>query len=553
MKKKNLLWSNSKVAIPVAENSAFVSAGLKKSARILSENGAKKFATTGDDFVDQFGSISRYRSLRTFDEVSRDMSILWGLDPLNTVKFTLFLRTIPRKTVLLDGQVTESAQKGGELRWESIMRMFWIAQNHPKTFEQNLPLFISLGSWKDVFQMLQYDLVYNGWEGRILNWSFIGKLLVSGLSSSGSCELIKKYLPQIKAKAKCNTPEAQANTTVGKWLCSLLFGKKESSENYKKYRQLKNTGTAHQWQQLISKQKYDLIDFDKIHGRALKKLVGTKFLANHGLKDKYTKWVSDPNVAVKYTGFVHELFPASRPAEKHVQETINKQFQELINKVGENPATSFIVVRDTSGSMGGTALGLKVSANHIARSMALYFSRFLKGRFANAFLEFNDTCTMHTWKGSTPVDQFYNDCCESYGSTNFQSVIKFFGDMLRNGVSERDFPTGILCISDGEFNPAQLGKTNVETARKTLRAAGFSEEYVSNFVIVLWNIPNGYYHGANGGVAKFETFGDVKNVFYLSGMSGSIVSFLSEGKVETARDLFDAAMNQEVLNMVEIV
>jgi hypothetical protein len=107
--------------------------------------------------------------------------------------------------------------------------------------------------------------------------------------------------------------------------------------------------------------------------------------------------------------------------------------------------------------------------------------------------------------------------------------------------------TGILCISDSEFNPTQLGKTNVETAKSKLRSAGFSTAYVDNFVIVLWNLQHGY----GGGGRKFETHGDVQNVFYFSGYSAATVSFLTDD-IKTAAELFDAAMNQEVLSLVKL-
>ena len=104
----------------------------------------------------------------------------------------------------------------------------------------------------------------------------------------------------------------------------------------------------------------------------------------------------------------------------------------------------------------------------------------------------------------------------------------------------------------GEFDPSSLGKTNVDTALMRLREAGFSEEYVSNFVIVLWNIQTTSisYSGINNG-NKFETFGNVPNVFYFSGYSPSVISFLTS-QVKNAEELFLESMNQEILNMVEI-
>ena len=101
----------------------------------------------------------------------------------------------------------------------------------------------------------------------------------------------------------------------------------------------------------------------------------------------------------------------------------------------------------------------------------------------------------------------------------------------------------------GEFNSNSLRQTNVDMALIHLREAGFSEEYVSNFVIVLWNIQTVY--GGNNNGNKFETFGNVPNVFYFSGYSPSVISFLTS-EVKNAEELFLESMNQEILNMVEI-
>lgn len=534
--------------------SLFVNAGLKDSAKIKSGNGALKYSTTGDSFVDQFGKLGSYKAPRSFSDISKDCETLWAEDPLKAVRFAFYLRTITRKVKLLDGTTTQEVQRGAELKHEALMRIIWLAQKDSATFKENFPLFVSLGSWHDVFTVLQYDLVYNGWDKKVLDWSYFGSLILSGLDNQNTCELVKKYLPQIKAKSACSTVESQANTIIGKWVCSLLFGTKESSANYKKYRQMKNSGTAHSWQQLISQKKFNKIDFDKVHGRALNLLVRGKFLANQGLKEKYEQWVKKDTTEVKYTGFVHELFgnlPSSLSSlQEHERVTINKQFDTLVQKGKTDEVSSLIVVRDTSGSMGSTATGTKVSCYNIGKALALYFSEFLTGKFANSFIEFNSTAKMHKWKGSTPLEKWYNDHTGFYGSTNFLSVVRLFAKIKNEGVEESEFPTGILCISDSEFNPASLGKTNVEESKKILRQAGFSKDYVDNFVIVLWNLQSSYYGRGTG--EKFETYGDVKNVFYFSGYSASVVAFLTS-QVETASELLDSALNQEVLNMVQLV
>lgn len=555
--KQTKLFDSTKVAKKSTAQPIFVQKALKKSVETLSGNGAKKLSSTLNSFVDQFGKLGTYKSPRTFNEISKDCELLWAQDKLDTVKFIHYLRTIPRKVSLLNGQTTSEAQLGGELKHEPLMRMIWLSQKAPEVFWKNIGLYISLGSWHDVFSMLQYDLVYNGWENRKLDWNKFGNLILSGLENESCHDLVKKYLPQIKSKSVCKTVESQANCMIAKWISSLLFGQKESSLNYKRYRKLKTSGGAHEWQKLISQRQFDRINFDQIHGRALNLLVRGKFLKNQNLSDKYAKWVGDPKTSVKYTGFVHELFSklpyTLANLAKHEQDTINKQFNTLVEKANNSKKENqcnFIVVRDTSGSMGSLATGTNMSCFNIAKALALYFSEFLTGKFQNAFMEFNDDAVMHTWKGNNALEKWYNDSSGYVGSTNFQSVIRLFVRLKKEGINESDFPTGILCISDQEFNPASLSKTNVQVARETLLQGGFSKDFVDKFQIVLWNLQSNYYGKGTG--EKFETTANEKGTFYFSGYSGSVISFLTGHEVLTPEQLFEKAMDQEVLNMVSV-
>lgn len=544
-----------KVASATTTN-AFLNAGLKNSAITRSGNGALKYSTTGNDFVDQFGVMGSYKSPRSYADISSDMSKLWAKNQHDTVAFTLFVRMITRKIKLFNGNSTETVQRGSGLRHEGIMRMMWLHVEHPDAFWENIALFIACGSWKDVITMLSYDLQYNGWKGRSLDWDKFGKLILAGLENPNTSELIKKYLPQIKANSKCATLESQADNIIAKWISSLLFGGKESGRTYKQYRKLKTSGTAHEWQQLISQGKHKLVDFDSVHGRALALMVSSKYITNQGLEKRYETWIEAQPVA-KYTGFVHELFK-SRPSKKFQIDTLNKQFDGLVETAKKNAKadTSLIVVRDTSSSMGSAATGTTQSCFDIAKALALFFSAMLpEGQFANSYIEFNSDAKMHQWKGSTAYEKWNNDESSYFGSTNFQSVIKLLCRIKAQGVAESEFPTGILCISDIEFNPSQLGQTNVQTALNTLRSGGFSDEYISKFKIVLWNLQSDAYGDKTG--KKFETYGDVENVYYFSGYDGSIVSFLTgvEGQTtepKTAAELFRAAMSQEIMSMIKL-
>lgn len=198
--------------------------------------------------------------------------------------------------------------------------------------------------------------------------------------------------------------------------------------------------------------------------------------------------------------------------------------------------------------MTGKAQGSNLSCLDIGKSLAVYFSEFLTGEFANSFIEFNNLARLVQFVGDNPYDKFHLYKNSYVGSTNFQSVIDLFCQLKKSGIEESHFPKGLLLISDCEFNPASLNKTNVELAMFKLEKAGFSKEYVDNFIMVFWNLATTYYGNSK---TKFETYGKVKNVFYFGGFSPSVITFLTN-KIDNAWELFNKSMDQELLNKIEL-
>lgn len=548
----------------------FIEEALKTSAETLSGNGALKYSTSGDVFVDDFANIANYKSPRNFQEVSETMQKLWSIDPINTIKLSIYIRMITRKCQVInldEVKKTEEVQHGQGLKNEGIMRMLWLAINQPEYFKCNFPIYIAAGSWRDVFVMLNMDLQYHGWDNRKLDWNFFRYVIKAGLINPNSSELVRKYLPTIRTNSKCKTLESQADTIIGRWLARFLFVTNDKATSFKQYRKLKSSGDAHVWQQQISQQLFNEIEFDKIAGRALNLLVNSKFLKNHNLSDKYTEWINSKD-NVKYTGFVFELFKPidnshlSMP-EDYIISTINAQFNQLVQtgKKDTNVDSNLLVVRDVSGSMGCKAIGCNMTSYDIAKAMALYFSEFLKGEFANSYAVFSGECKLVNWKGNTPVEKWINSNEDIIGNTNFQKVIDMFVKLKQKGVPESDFPGGILCVSDGEFDCCERGckgstvtTTNFNEALTKLKNSGFSDDYVNKFRIILWDIPNMYYGHSE---MKFEDFADAPNFYYMSGYDPSVISFLMAGgefksTPKNAKELFEVTMDQELLNLVHI-
>lgn len=524
----------------------------KKQPVVSTGNGAKAYSSTMNSFVDQFGKFATYKAPRQYTDIAKDMEDLWKQNPLMAIRMIFGIRMITRKTESAFGVHTT---KGGELKNEGIYRMIWLGVNHPILFKRYLPLFICIGSWKDVFIMLAKDLSHNGWERRSLPWDYIGDVILSGLKSKEQSELVKKYLPQIKSKSKQKNKDIEARTIVAKWIASLITS---APNSYEIYRRLKSSGTAHEWQQLISKKRFDEIDFDKIHGRALQLLVKSKFLKKHGLEYEFKKFITSEKVVAegaKATDFVHDLFRNLKSTDTVRRLTTDAQFKTLVNK-GKDTETKrkYLVVRDISSSMNGAADGVNMAAGDVAKAIALYFSEMLDGAFKNSYMVFSSRAELRTWVGETPTEKWFNDRESYVGNTNFQAVIDVLCKLRKEGlIPEEEFPNCILCISDGEFDPTtHLRESNVEEAYRKLKEV-FSKDFVDNFAIVLWNLPNGYYSRLRPVTVKFESHSKAHNVFYFSGYSASIIAFLNNMKVTTAEELLDEFLNQPFLQLINDV
>lgn len=551
--------------------SGFVASGLKESAKTVTGNGGVAYSTTGSDFLDQFASASSYRSVRSYDDVSKDMSILYSQDRVLSIKLIMYLRMVSRRVKLSDGQLTEDVQVGQGLKNEGIMRMLWLGVNHPDDFKNNLPLFVSVGSFKDIFTMMEIDVRSNGFDGKLLDWNFLANFIVASLENPETNDLVKKYLPQILSVSKQKTQHKIARTIIAKFLASKLFGgKKEGGNTYEMYSKMKSSGGAHKWQQLISKGALKSINFDSIAGRALMQMVSSKFITNNGLDSLYTKWIESKPVA-KFTGYPYELLAKHVPygynrgvnpkfnLMPYQAMTINKQFDGLVALAKSgivDGEKGLMPVVDTSGSMNSIAKGLDVTSYSVAMSMALYFSQVLDSKkFGNAYIEFASTAKMNQFKGGTALEKINNITVGGHTSTNFVAVADVFINAKRDGVQLTDFPSGIICLSDGEFN-----NSGVESAFKTFRdrliGAGFDRDFVEKFKIILWDVPNGYY--GRSVRSPFQTFGQHPNTYYLSGFDGAVLKFLfgREDKErptyapKSAEELFASAMDQEILSLV---
>lgn len=519
------------------------------------ENGAISYTTFGTALMDQFGKAASYRG-RDINTVWAEQSILWSETPDFALKFPFYLRMITRQANIGKGNKSEKVQRGAGARDESFKRFLWIAKYHPKEFYRNLWLIPVVGSWKDLWTLMAFDDA-----DKYLDYSKFFEVIVEGINDDSCRELVKKYMPRIRAISDCKTDWAKRINKLAKMFVNTV------GWSYKDYRKYKSTGKAHSFQAIICKGLYSNINWNTIPGKALLNIVSGNFLKNHNLENDYLNWIKAQPVA-KFNGYAFELGRKlgnynTFTSNLATKITVDKQFESLIantSKDGGAIKGNVLCALDTSASMGSLALDKAgTTPFHVCVSLGIYFSELNTGDFHNTVAMFDDTSRLLKLKGKTFSEKWSEIISQetAWGSTNFQSVIDLIVNTRKYNpeIDLASFPTTIVVVSDMQFNPSNYWQktseaTNYAAAIKKLHSV-FPEEYVNNFKIIWW-------HCTNRSTKDFPSTMNDAGTYMFSGFDPSVISFLlggdmaitTEKAAPSMEDIINAAFNQEVLSLI---
>ena len=531
----------------------------------LTENSAITFLTSGKAIIDQFAHAGTAMG-RPISQVFAEQAQLWIEDPESAVRFPFYLRLITRKVKVSEEKKTDAVQKGAGLRDEAFKRILWLAYNQPEVFNRNAWLLPVVGSWKDLWTLLLMDMD----NRNRIDKNFIFSIMAAGLDDETQCDLIRKYMPAIKANGKCKTDRAKTLNVLAKAFASFL------GLSVKEYRKMKASGTAHEFQKLICARAYADINWNSIPGRALTNLVSGKFLSNHGLTENYLKWVmSQPTV--KFTGYVYELGMKldamtrnmsmnQAPTRAAALYTINKQFDGLIELAKKDQGGikgNVLCGLDTSGSMESAVEGVPgLTSYDVCVSLGIYFSELNTGAFHNVVAMFDNTSKVMKLSGTFSEKwEAIRNATTAWGGTNFLSLVRLLADQRRKhpNLPESEFPQTLLVVSDMQFNRsggwslrAERETTNQEEARNILREV-FSEEFVKNFNFIWW-----YCASRAGAGHDVPATMDQGGNYMFSGFDGSIVTLLLGGDEQvkpdgtplTMEEMVQKALSQEIFSFV---
>ena len=519
----------------------------------LTENGALSHSTTGDALLDYFAKAATYRQ-RSATEVAGDLSRMWAVSPLMTLMIVFYNRMVSRP---LHGFVDcPAVQKGQGSRDEFRKAICWLHISHPDVLEKNLWLVPVVGKWndlwhEDVVETLPRDKVY--------------ALVERGLTDDFNRPLIAKYLPRIRSKSNITQPRHLMLNAWARGLCTHL------SWTEREYRKFKSNPEhrAHEFQRQMCARAWDALDFSRIPGKALFKLVSDsgkdgKSAIERNVEARYIEWLDGQPVA-KFTGYVYELVRAvkGQKLSRAKKMTFDKQFAGLIDLATKDHGglrENVWCAIDTSGSM-QAQVAPGVSAFDICIGMGVYFASLNEGAFKDHVVMFDNTSSTLKLAGTfTDKIQQILGRQVAWGSTNFQSVIDEIVRVRKDNPSipVSDFPTTLIVVSDMQFNPGDASntQTNYDLAMTKLKAVGLPK-----LRIVWWWV--------TGRGKDFPTSLDDKGVIMIGGFDGAILSLLLGGeapKVDapvsqstaaaqpsiTAAEAMVKALDQEVLRQLRV-
>ena len=478
--------------------------------RVLTENGAVGYKTTGKYLLDLNFSVASLRSMSAADVFAK-FEKAFDEDPKLAMRWLFFARDV----------------RGGmgERRLFRVCMMNLIVKN-PKMITALVNLVPEYGRWDDLWCEIGinptvdneiFDLVASQLESDIFNYHR-GKPI----------SLLAKWMPSINTSSK-ETRE-QAKKFVKRFGMSEKVYRKTLSELRKYLDVTEKNMSSGQWGE---------IDYNTVPSKA-NLLYKDAFLRHDNARrqeylDSLKKGEAKINAG---TLFPHDIVHKCRYS---YDETVEQLWKNLPDYVKGDSKT--MVVADGSGSMTCTIGDSKISAWEVAHALAIYFAERSSGVFKNKYITFSSSPQFVSLNGGTlernlSIARRHSEC----SNTNIEAVFDLILETaLRTNAKQSDIPNNILIVSDMEFDSATYGyswgsdrfnspsEALFETIRRRWEKAGYKLPR-----LVFWNV-----NSRTGSIPLTE---NELGVALVSGFSPAICKIVLSGELDPYEALVDALM-----------
>ena len=211
-------------------------------------------------------------------------------------------------------------------------------------------------------------------------------------------------------------------------------------------------------ERLMSDGRWDEIEFEKIPSNAGLRYSHC-FSIREELKERYAEFIAKPESKVNAA----TLYPydcacrATRVCNSAMNDpervAVNKYCENLPDYIGDNDASNFMCVCDTSGSM--TWGNSNPKPIDVATSLAMYFAERAKGPFHNHYISFASRPQLIKIVGRDFVEKVQRiretNLCDN---TNLEAVFNLLLSVAKRGIPAEDFVKKLFIISDMEIDQA---------------------------------------------------------------------------------------------------
>lgn len=211
-------------------------------------------------------------------------------------------------------------------------------------------------------------------------------------------------------------------------------------------------------ERLMSDGRWNEIEFEKVPSNAGLRYSHC-FSTRKELKERYTDFITDDKTKVNsavlypYDCAVKANNVSHMPYGSIEREAVNKYWENLPDYIGDNDASNFMCVCDTSGSMTfGTSNPKPID---VATSLAMYFAERAKGPFHNHYISFASRPQLIEIVGRDFVEKVQRirntNLCDN---TNLEAVFNLLLNIAKSGIPAKDFVKNLFIISDMEIDKA---------------------------------------------------------------------------------------------------
>ena len=425
-------------------------------------NNANAYKSTKNEMVDFFSNAGAMRNSSP-DEIKELFDEALRMDTKMAIVLMFYFRDV----------------RGGQGERRVFRECFkQLIEYLPALAKAVLELIPEYGRWDDIFVARDTDL--HDQMLYIINKQFVKD--VFALDKKESISLLAKWLPTERRHGKRDRFALEIADYIG--------------ISPRKYRKLctamrKQIGVV---ESLMSANKWQQIEFDKIPSQAMKKYYATFFRKMENEFNEYLAKVNRGEKQIKTaTLYPYQVIEPLMDWYRSVNNNELKAIETMWSQLPEyfEGKNNTLIMADTSASMYGQPMAM-------AASLAIYCSERNTGYYKNKFMSFSAKPQFVELKDSMTIQQKARKIMSTDWGMNtnlekaFENILQI---ALNSQAKQEELPQRIIVISDMQFDQA-TGKRNewgheVSEDYVTLKS-GLEQRYLEHGYampkLVFWNV-----------------------------------------------------------------